>query len=227
LIWLNDIRKDTLELSVLGPEGKWSIDSMKGLKSVSSEGGDLNDTILVIRNLEEDLVILDLLFNGNGFKDQFGLDSEGKSYLFSFSRYDKPINWNVKWYSFTESNHPLDNYRNFIKLNNSKPDHSEQTYDLAYTWWRSPGGNVDPDHFGTFAEASATFEPGNYLIQITSDDGVKCYVDDEMVLDHWDIHVPATDSIYIELGGDHNFRIEHFEGGGFSTLDFKIKPVKK
>ncbi|NNF34479.1 MAG: hypothetical protein HKN68_10245, partial [Saprospiraceae bacterium] len=227
LIWLQNIRQDTLELSVMGPKGKWSIKSMEGIRSVSSEGGNINDTILVIRDLEEDLVTLKLLFQGNDFIDQMGIERDGENYLFSFSRYDKPISWKVKWYSYSEGNHPLDNYSNFRKLNNLNPDHTEQTYELAYTWWRSPGGNVHPDRFGTFAEASATFDPGKYLIQITSDDGVKFYVDDEMRLDHWDIHVPATDSIYIEIGGNHNFRIEHFEGGGFSTLDFKIKPVEK
>ncbi|MCP3929517.1 MAG: hypothetical protein GY705_10490 [Bacteroidetes bacterium] len=44
--------------------------------------------------------------------------------------------------------------------------------------------------------------------------------------DHWDIHVPATDEIEIELGGEHTLEIEHFENSGFSTLVFQLQPAR-
>ncbi len=226
LLWLKDIRQDTLMLAVLGPEGRWQLNNMKGFVSISSEEGTIGDTIHVIRDLSIDEMKIDLIYSGSTFIDQMGVTRKGQDYLFYFYRYDKPINWDVKWYTYKDENDPLDNYILFKNLSKRKPDHQEKTKDLAYRWWRSPGGNVHPDRFGTFAEATVSFDPGDYLIQITSDDGVKLFIDDELKLDHWDIHVPATDSINVQLSGKHTFRIEHFEGGGFSTLDFKINPIK-
>ena len=178
-----------------------------------------------IRNPKEDLIGLDLVYNGAAFKDQHGVKETGQEHPFTFSRYDKAIEWDVKWYTFVAGNHPLGKYPEFKNLKFQTPHHQEKTYDLAYTWWRSPGGDVHPDSFGTFAKAEASFQKGKYLVQITSDDGLRFYVDGMMVIDNWNIHVPETDSVTLELEGTHTLEIEHFEGGGFSTLDFRIEPV--
>jgi hypothetical protein len=50
-------------------------------------------------------------------------------------------------------------------------------------------------------------------------------LDGTLIIDHWDIHVPATDEVEVNLDGNHIFEIEHFEGGGFSTLSFLINKL--
>ena len=121
--------------------------------------------------------------------------------------------------------HPLNNYEGFTQLiNTSEAKHSESKIGLAYSWWDSPGGEVHPDRFATVARSQFNVSQGEYIFSVTSDDGVKVYLDDKMIIDHWDIHVPATDEILVNLNGQHEIRIEHFEGGGFSTLNFLMKP---
>jgi parallel beta-helix repeat protein len=225
-LWLIDISGDTMTFTIMGPSGKWGIQKHSGFNSFNIEGGSFPDTLIAVRDVDVDLVELNLNYEGTDFIDQHGVSQSGRNHIFSFSRYDKAIEWEVNWHSFNEKNHPLSVYDQFKQLKTKPPQHSEKTFDLAYTWWRSPGGGVDPDHFATFAKAESDFTPGKYLIQITSDDGLRFFLDGKMIIDHWDIHVPATDSVTVDLNGKHSLEIEHFEGGGFSTLDFRIEPVR-
>jgi parallel beta-helix repeat protein len=223
LLWLIDISLDTFTFVVLGPNGLWKESNSSGYNAISSISGRMGDTIMIMRDLNEDLLEINLIYDGSDFIDQYGINQSGINHAFQFRKYEKVIEWDVKWYTYEDKNDPLIHYNAFIKLKNGIPGYSDKTLDLAYTWWRSPGGNIEPDHFGTFAKASANFTKGKYLIQITSDDGLRFYVDGVRKIDHWDIHVPATDSLEIDLSGQHIFELEHFEGEGFSTLDFRIE----
>ena len=136
------------------------------------------------------------------------------------------MNWKVQWYEYNENEHPLENETNFYNLKNKPADFEENTTDLAYAWWRSPGGNIHPDRFATFAQTNFEIDPGKYKISVTSDDGLRLRLDGKLLIDHWDIHVPATDEIEIELGGQHQIENEHFEGGGFATLAFRLLPLQ-
>jgi hypothetical protein len=49
------------------------------------------------------------------------------------------------------------------------------------------------------------------------------YLDDQLVVDNWDVHEPETNEISVNLGGKHRIRIEHFDAGGFATLDLRIR----
>ena len=208
---------------VLGPVGRWEVINDHGISSFSHKSGKMGDTVHIVRDINEDLLELRLQYQGSDFIDQLGTAHSGDKYPFHYRRYDKAIDWEVSWYTFDNDHNPLTHYEQFKLLKEEKPGHSEKRLDLSFTWWNSPGGKVDADRFATFAKSTSYFSPGTYLVQITSDDGLRFYVDRQMKIDHWDIHVPATDSLNIYLDGEHQFEIEHFEGGGFSTLDFKIE----
>ena len=227
LIWLNGIIKDTFHFNILGPTGKWHIKETKGFSEISSNTGKTGDKIWGLRNLDEDMIHFVLEYNGDDFIDQHGIKKKGENYTFSYDRYDKSIQWSVSWSSFNEKTHPLNNYSAFKKHIRTKQEYRQETNDLAYTWWRSPGNKIDPERFGTFAKSVSRFNPGKYLIHITSDDGLRFFIDGKLRIDNWNIHVPTTDSLYVDLNGEHLFELEHFEGGGFSTLDFRLSVVQE
>ena len=199
---------------------------VKDSKSFGPKTGTFPATIVAEKNPDSDEIALDLEFIGEAITDQFGKSyKRGTLFPFTFYRYDKTLNWEVSWYEYDDLTDPQKHYEAFKNLKNTPPLKSDQTTDLAYTWWRSPGNEIAPDKFGTFAKTEFEIEAGKYKIQITSDDGLRFYNDGKLLIDHWDIHVPETDEIEVDLNGKHTFEIEHFEGGGFATLSFLITPI--
>jgi len=67
---------------------------------------------------------------------------------------------------------------------------------------------------------------GLYTFFTTSDDGVRLWVDDQLIIDNWTIHGPTEDagSIALEAGGDYDLRLEYFEQGGDATIQLEWAP---
>src|SRR5678809_302073 len=56
-------------------------------------------------------------------------------------------------------------------------------------------------------------KPGLYGFALTSDDGSRLYIDDQMVVDNDGIHPIATHSGIVELsGGIHKIHVQYFQG---------------
>jgi len=73
-------------------------------------------------------------------------------------------------------------------------------------------------------------KPGKYRLGVTADDLVRVYIDGKPVIDFWNAALYKYDedahhSVIIELGGKHDFRIEHVENGGYATLMFYLMPL--
>ncbi|HNM24998.1 MAG TPA: PA14 domain-containing protein, partial [Saprospiraceae bacterium] len=149
----------------------------------------------------------------------------GKPYQFDFQRFDKPIDWSVRFFNYTADSDPLLQPKSFEALLKQDPAAKKTVEELAFAWWDKPAEGVDPEHFATVAEAEIELPKGRYEIELSSDDGLRFYLDGKRLIDHWDVHEPATDSITVSLNGRHRLRVEHFEAGGFATLDFRIKRV--
>jgi hypothetical protein len=68
---------------------------------------------------------------------------------------------------------------------------------------------------------------GAYLLEVTSDDGVRIYVDGQLVGEDWTWHAPTTMSRRLNLkSGKHSIKIEHFELDGYSALKAEITPIR-
>ena len=227
VIWLTNIEDDVYTFNLYGPEGHWKLADSEGIKSMSAETGSFPAIITAVKETESNEIIINLEYTGEAVTNQFGKHfSKGHVYPFSFYRYQKTLNWDLSFYEYNEKNHPLKNYKAFKALKNQKPQFSQSTTDMSFSWWRSPGGDIHPDRFATFAHTDFSMKPGKYRLQVTSDDGMKLFLDGKLLIDNWNIHVPATDEVIVELDGKHSIDIEHFEGGGFSTLAFLLEPVK-
>ncbi|MDJ0754461.1 MAG: PA14 domain-containing protein [Ardenticatenaceae bacterium] len=61
----------------------------------------------------------------------------------------------------------------------------------------------------------AYFAPGTYRFNITTDDGMRVWVDGNKIIDSWydsQVHSLSAD-IYLD-GGDHDLKVEYYEAGG-------------
>ncbi len=66
-----------------------------------------------------------------------------------------------------------------------------------------------------------TFEPGRYLLNAAADDGVRVYIDDDLVLNEW--HISDGEALYeaeVNLAGRHRVVVAYYENGGEARVTF-------
>ena len=88
------------------------------------------------------------------------------------------------------------------------------------------------DRFGTRAEITLGFPRFGFAfhrcrLTTLSDDGVRVWVNDELVIDNWTWHPPTEDSAVIDLKelSELHIRVEHFELDGHSVLSLDLEPI--
>jgi hypothetical protein len=221
--------KRTVQL--LGPRGgEWHISEMYGIESALGTSGTLPDSLTVsLKSGATDWGIT-FAFNGPGeLTTEFGqtLSPSAQSpYFFGLDRFEKTLDWNFQFFNYKESQDPLKHPVEFARVLQLKPVATEQKNELYHAWWGSPAKGVQEDRFATVATTNFDILPGRYHFALSSDDGVRLYLDGQLLLEHWDVHEPAVDEIDVNLSGHHTLRVEHFDAGGFATLDFRISKIK-
>ena len=227
-VWLRNVEGDKYTFLLVGPKtGNWRAIGGEGWSGMNQKTGSFASTVVATKAEGAEFLSLELEFIGEAFTDQFGkFNKKGRVFPFGFRRFQKKLDWKVRWYNYDDVTDPLKNYEAFKNLKNQPALKSETKNDLYFAWWGSPGEGVNEDKFATFAETEFGIAEGEYRISLTSDDGAKLFLDGKLLIDHWDIHEPATDEVTVKLGGKHRIEIEHFEGGGFGTLDFRIEKTE-
>jgi hypothetical protein len=100
------------------------------------------------------------------------------------------------------------------------PVRSEQAAWIQFDWGDgSPGAGVSADRFSARYTLTGVFAAGFYTFRVRSDDGVRLWVDDQLVLDRWVFRSATQDEIVRQLsGGTHQIRLEYFEEDGLAEL---------
>jgi len=224
---LREVQDEQYVFLLLGPSGNWRLNGGRGFTRVTPKTGAFPATVTASKDPEEEQLALHFEFIGDSVTTRFGKSiPRGETVAFQFERYTKQLDWWVRWCEYDETTDPLQHYEQFRKLKQAKAGREVRTTDLAYRWYQGPGGGIDADRFCTFAETTFTIDPGRYRIELTSDDGVRLYLDGKRIIDQWEVRVPATDVVEVEMGGRHTLELEHFEAGGLATLSFRMMPVK-
>ena len=107
-----------------------------------------------------------------------------------------------------------------------KPLKTEKRDRLDYAG-SSFGQGIPNDHFYTYAEGSFTVPSGEYLLDVTTDDGCRIWLDGKPILsDAWKYQGPTSYPIPLRLGGAHKLIVEHFQIDGYATLkvNLRLKP---
>ncbi len=237
IIW-NTNPTDTsaiMKFDLPGPAGKWQIKNARGVKNISVNKGIFPATITAekIKGERSDILI-ELEYSGSAITTVLGEKiPAGKPSRFYFRKFFQPVDWEVLFYSLdTASHNPITTGMLFSMYEKKPPFRTEKKNKLDYAWWggiREAG--VQYTQFITVASGTASMLPGDYELSVTWDDAVKVYVDDKLVLDEWNPSRYTFDEspnrkVRVSLGGNHSFRVEHVELGGFATLSLKIKPVE-
>ncbi len=82
------------------------------------------------------------------------------------------------------------------------------------------------NHFGVIATRTLSVPRGRYRINTTSDDGIRVWLDDELVIDDWTWHAPKRHHFDFELNQPRtlNLRVEYFELDGHAVLAVEVEP---
>lgn len=88
---------------------------------------------------------------------------------------------------------------------------------IDFDWgYGSPDGAIPADHFSVRWTHTVGFTAGTYRFLTSTDDGVRLWVDDQLLVDAWyNLKLPNTHWGDIALAeGLHQIRVEYFENGG-------------
>lgn len=104
--------------------------------------------------------------------------------------------------------------------------------DIDFNWGsKSPAPGIPADNFSASWTRSVNFESGSYRFSVQSDDGVRFYLDDELLIDQWhDASGAETYSIEREVSGTHEMQVIYYEHVGEAHITFdweKIGPPNR
>lgn len=86
----------------------------------------------------------------------------------------------------------------------------------------SPDPLVNADGFSARATKTKQYAAGTYNFTIKSDDGVRFYIDDVLIVDDWSDHAMTTHNPSVVLTeGQHTLRIEYYENNGGAIFIFE------
>jgi hypothetical protein len=93
---------------------------------------------------------------------------------------------------------------------------------VSFSWnGSSPSPAIAPTTFSARWSGLFDFDGGSYRFGVTSDDGVRLYVDDALVIDQWNDHGSTPFTALRNLGaGRHKIVMEYYnnQGGGVARL---------
>ncbi len=220
---------DVYEFEILGPAGKWAVHQLKNAVIKEPHQHNVPGTIKAIITNKNDYAVV-LSYKGEKVVDQFGhATAKGQPYLFSSSYQQQTSSWNVAWFNADSSLNPYAHYETYKQLVAGKPTATGRFDHIRFNWWGKPVKEITEDYFATVAETDINLEKGSYELGITSDDGVKIFVDGTLVIDAWNpalfqqADLPHFRKELQLNAGTHHIRIEHYELTGFSCLTFSLK----
>jgi hypothetical protein len=217
-----------LLFEILGPKGKWTATTFRGGKLNKSEGEVPGFVEVTLTPGEATDLYLNFTYIGEAITTPFGERiPKGKPTRFSYRKFFAPINWDIKWFAYDKTTQEPRTMRDAFNnlLQTGTPIKTLKTDTLDFAWGGALGDNLPSDYFATVAEGSFDVPAGDYVLNVTSDDGVRVLVDGKKVLEDWTWHAPKLDKVDLKLtAGRHTIRVEHFEIDGYAALKVAIAP---
>ncbi len=105
------------------------------------------------------------------------------------------------------------------------PNFTRQDADINFAWGNNaPAPGLPADDFSVrwirWLYLDAT---GDWTFSLTADDGVRLFIDDELVLDEWTDQTPLAHSVTLRLTQSfHLFRVEYYDHTGSAQVQFQM-----
>ena len=102
-----------------------------------------------------------------------------------------------------------------------------QENNIDYDWGNgSPADGVNRSDFSVRWKKTINFAEGTYRFDATVDDGMRIYVDDNLILNSWaDSQVHSVSATVNLTSGDHTVKVEYYDAGGAAVAKLTITTV--
>jgi hypothetical protein len=94
--------------------------------------------------------------------------------------------------------------------------------EISFDWGEgAPADWMPDDNFSAVWTRSVSFSPGFYRFNVQSDDGVRVWLDNGLLMDYWEpmkYEYHTVDGVYLE--GTHELRVAYFERAGGARIRF-------
>jgi serine/threonine protein kinase len=141
---------------------------------------------------------------------------------------DLPVNprWDVSFYKYDPAKEGLP--PDMAKVVQQEPLERRQLDFLDLFWGpHAPSAKVPKDFIAVIATSSIDLRKGRYKIRSLSDDGVRIFVDQKLVIDDWHSHGTLENQAIFNLTeGKHDIRIEYYQHNGDANLACWIHPLE-
>jgi hypothetical protein len=100
---------------------------------------------------------------------------------------------------------------------------------INYDWnWGGPGNGVSNDNFSVRWAGRFSFDAGNYTFSARADDGIKLWVDSDLIINEWKDQ-PATEYKQERFinAGEHEVKVEYYENAGRAVVEVSWGRVLK
>ncbi|MEA2552080.1 MAG: hypothetical protein QOJ65_256, partial [Fimbriimonadaceae bacterium] len=211
---------------VMGPPGKWKLKSASGTETIDpKDGGDVPGEIEVTVSPDKAADIdLQLTYVGDyATFDYLGnKHNAGTEIPFGYKRFLAPIAWQISVFGWDAKTDPRTQPEAFKTLLANRPLVTATRDSLQFGTSGSFLPNTPADRFATVASGAVNLPDGSFVLEVTSDDGCRVWVDGKNVIDEWHYQGPTTYTVPLSPG-KHAFKIEHFEIDGYAALMAEIK----
>lgn len=113
----------------------------------------------------------------------------------------------------------LGEYFDNIDLN-GKPVVVRDEPQIDFTWGANPPDPALPPTFSARWTRTLNFRNGKYLFLLQSDDGSRLFVDNNLVMENWNIGVQTGQITQNLSAGQHTLRVEYFDQSGHAEAHF-------
>ncbi len=98
---------------------------------------------------------------------------------------------------------------------------------INYDWGGGkPHERIGDDNFSVRWTRDVDLSAGNYRFTATMDDGMRVWLDDQLLIDAWnDSQVRTLQADRVVSGGRHSLRVEYYEAGGMAVAKFSWQQI--
>jgi hypothetical protein len=140
---------------------------------------------------------------------------------FMDARFEPTIDWNAKFFVWTDSTDPRVNPEAFAVLLAGTPVLARHEPRLNYEWYGPAIKTLPLERWALDAKGTVDLAPGTYSVRTISDDAIRVWVDGTLAIDDWTPHESVVDHAVI-TGGHHSLKVEYYQVDGWTELRLEI-----
>ena len=197
----------------------------RGVAALSATSGRTGDTIVITpAEQQRDDWEVTLEYRGAATVSPSGVrTAAGVPQRFRYERFAPRTTWTQRVFAWSDSTDPIKQPAAFAALLAGPPMATRTAPRMDWFWSRSRDAQIPTRRMAMEATATLDLPPGAYTLRTLSDDAVRVWVDDRLVIDQWTPH--ETMPGYAPLtGGVHRVRAQYVQYDGWT--EFRLEVLK-